>query len=201
MKIVSMVCPSCGAALRVDVEQKNLVCDYCGSNLLVEDEEQHTRYGNAEETGYQFEKGRQRAQEEAGRNQTAYVNPGQPQAAFINPNLSQTAYVNPDQPPKKRRTWLWVLGWIFMFPLPLTILVVRSRKMETVIKIAIIAIAWVVYLAIGLLNKDTGPANDNSGNATIEESSETAANACGPNAAGFGESMEIYYGYQGIQGI
>lgn len=47
--------------------------------------------------------------------------------------------------------------------------------MEMTIKIAIIVIAWIVYLAIGYLNKDTDAANDNSGNATIEESSETAA--------------------------
>lgn len=62
-----------------------------------------------------------------------------------------------------------------MFPVPLTILVVRSRKMEMTIKIAIIVIAWIVYLAIGYLNKDTDAASDNSGNATIEESSEAAA--------------------------
>ena len=50
------------------------------------------------------------------------------------------------KPAKKRKTWLWVLGWIFVFPLPLTILLLRSQKMKKAVKIAIIAIAWLFYL-------------------------------------------------------
>ncbi len=52
--------------------------------------------------------------------------------------------------PAKRKTWLWVLGWIFIFPLPLTILVARSRKMNTFIKTVLIALAWIVYLFFDL---------------------------------------------------
>ena len=29
--------------------------------------------------------------------------------------------------PKKRKTWLWVLGWICIFPVPLTILMLRKK--------------------------------------------------------------------------
>ncbi len=117
MKIVSMVCPNCGASLQVDADQKNLTCNYCGNSLYVDDEVKHVQYDNAEETGYQFEKGRQRAQAEAfGVNQ-------------------QTARMNPGQPPKKRKTWLWVLGWICIFPVPLTILMVRNQKLSKPVKI------------------------------------------------------------------
>lgn len=60
-----MICPNCGASLQVDADQKNLTCNYCGNSLYVDDEFKHVQYDNAEENGYQFEKGRQRAQAEA----------------------------------------------------------------------------------------------------------------------------------------
>lgn len=31
-------------------------------------------------------------------------------------------------PEKKRRTWLWVLGWIFCYPIPLTVLIFRGLR-------------------------------------------------------------------------
>lgn len=48
--------------------------------------------------------------------------------------------------PQKRKTWLWVLGWIFIFPVPLTIIVVRSNKLNKFLKIAIVAIVWTAYI-------------------------------------------------------
>jgi len=161
MKIVSMVCPNCGASLQVDADQKNLTCNYCGNSLYVDDEVKHVQYDNAEETGYQFEKGRQRAQAEAfGVNQ-------------------QTARMNPGQPPKKRKTWLWVLGWICIFPVPLTILMVRNQKLSKPVKIGIIAAAWIVYLLIAFSgggsgdNKDTS--NVNTETTTVEQTTDDSA--------------------------
>lgn len=155
MKIVSMVCPTCGASLQVDVDQKNLTCNYCGNSLYVEDEVRHVQHDNAEETGYQFEKGRQRAQAEV---------------LGVNQQISR---MNPGQPPKKRKTWLWVLGWICIFPVPLTILMVRNRKLSKPVKIGIIAAAWIVYLFIAFScggsgnNKDTS--NVNTDTTTVEQ--------------------------------
>ena len=173
MKIVSMVCPKCGASLQVDADQKNLTCSYCGNGLYVDDEVKHVQYDNAEETGYQFEKGRQRAQAEATRVQ------------------QQTFNMNFGKPPKKRKTWLWVLGWIFIFPVPLTILMLRNQKLSKPVKIGIIVAAWIVYLIIGLVgggsgdNKDSSNANtetttieqpaDNSATTTIEQSADNSA--------------------------
>lgn len=149
MKIVSMVCPNCGASLQVDADQKNLTCSYCGNGLYVDDEVKHVQYDNAEETGYQFEKGRQRAQAEATRVQ------------------QQTFNMNFGKPPKKRNTWLWVLGWIFIFPVPLTILMLRNQKLSKPVKIGIIVAAWIVYLIIGLAGGGSGD-NKDSSNANTE---------------------------------
>lgn len=184
MKIVSMVCPNCGASLQVDADQKNLTCSYCGNGLYVDDEVKHVQYDNAEETGYQFEKGRQRAQAEATRVQ------------------QRTFNMNFGKPPKKRKTWLWVLGWIFIFPVPLTILMLRNQKLSKPVKIGIIVAAWIVYLIIGLAgggsgdNKDSSNANtetttieqpaDNSATTTIEQSADNSA--ANDSTAGSSES-------------
>ena len=146
MKIVSMVCPNCGASLHVDADQKSLTCNYCGNNLYVDDEVKHVQYDNAEEAGYQFEKGRQRAKAEAfGAHR-------------------QTTRMNPGQPPKKRKTWLWVLGWICIFPVPLTILMIRNQKLSKPVKIGIIAVAWIVYLLIGSSGRGS---EDNKGTSNV----------------------------------
>lgn len=58
------------------------------------------------------------------------------------------AFTPPQEPPKKRRTWLWVLGWIFCFPIPLTILMMRNKTMNPKAKYGIIAAGWVGFLII-----------------------------------------------------
>lgn len=172
MKIVSMVCPNCGASLQVDADQKNLTCSYCGNGLYVDDEVKHVQYDNAEETGYQFEKGRQRAQAEATRVQ------------------QQTFNMNFRKPPKKRKTWLWVLGWIFIFPVPLTILMLRNQKLSKPVKIGIIVAAWIVYLIIGLVGGGSGDNKDSSNANTETTTIEQPAynSAANDSTAGSSES-------------
>lgn len=145
MKIVNMVCPNCGASLQVDADKKNLTCNYCGNNLFIDDEVHHVQYDNAEEAGYQFEKGRQRAQSE-----------------LKIPNSGQSIKFNPNQQPKKKRTWLWVLGWIFIFPVPLTILLLRNKTLDKKLKYGIIAAAWIIYLIVALAGRGTKDNNSTS---------------------------------------
>ncbi|MEE0874999.1 MAG: hypothetical protein UIH27_16265, partial [Ruminococcus sp.] len=60
----------------------------------------------------------------------------------------------PQPAPKKNKmiVW-WVLGWIFIFPIPLTIIISRNKKLKTGAKIGIIAAAWIVWLLMGLAGK------------------------------------------------
>ena len=51
---------------------------------------------------------------------------------------------------KKKRIWLWALGWICMFPLPLTILLVRKKDMKPAVRVGIIAAAWLLLFLIGI---------------------------------------------------
>lgn len=146
MRIVQLTCPSCGANLNVDVDNKQAHCQFCGATFPVDDEVLHVHYDNAGQAGYEFEKGRQQAQIE-------YA-----QAA-------QQAQM--PQQPKKRRTWLWVLGWIFIFPVPLTILMLRNKKLDQKVRIAIIVVAWVAYLFIGFAgnNSNTTSTQTDTGDA------------------------------------
>ena len=131
MKLIDTTCPKCGADLHIDADRKSAFCEYCGGQVLIDDEVQHLQIDNAESAGYAFEKGRQRAQNEA-RAHSYYS--AQPQPA----------------PKKNKKIVWWVLGWIFIFPVPLTIIIARNQKLKTGAKIGLIAAAWVVYLLIGI---------------------------------------------------
>lgn len=70
-----------------------------------------------------------------------------------------------------RKTWLWVLGWICIFPLPLTILLLRKKDMKPVIKYGIIAVAWVLFFVIGMSGNgktDATQTDNQSYNATVQ---------------------------------
>ena len=92
MRLVNMQCPNCGANLEINADAKQAFCTFCGTNLHIDDEVQHVQYDNAEETGYQFEKGRQRAQAESG------MYNSHPQTVVVQPVVQAT--------PKKRKT-IW----------------------------------------------------------------------------------------------
>ncbi len=77
---------------------------------------------------------------------------------------------------KKSRTWLWVLGWIFIFPIPLTILMLRNEKLDKKIRYGIIAAAWIVYLVIGF-----GGQKNNTENANTAISEETVVQSAENN--------------------
>lgn len=38
MKLISMICPHCGAQLSIDLDRRQAFCQYCGTKLLLDDE-------------------------------------------------------------------------------------------------------------------------------------------------------------------
>jgi|GEM_PF-4884610 len=156
MKIISTNCPNCGASLSIDKDKSSFSCNYCGNTFLLDNEVRHIKYDNVEEAGYQFEKGRQRAQIERSQNQA--------QLTFKQPSTSKNT----------RKTWLWVLGWIFLFPLPLTIILIKNNSINKVLKYIIIVAAWLAYLAIGLYgmynNTNTATKNEKQNSSAITQS-------------------------------
>lgn len=111
---------------------------------------------------------------------------------YVGQAVSQTAYrtvgicqncgytwcpnAESEKPKAGRKTWLWVLGWLFIFPLPATILLLRKKDMKPVIKYALIAAVWALFLLIGATgssetNSDT---QDTTATYTVEISSTDA---------------------------
>ena len=64
MKLVSITCPHCGAKLQATPNAKMLTCDYCNNDVMIDDEVKRVCLADAEQAGYEFEMGRQRALKE-----------------------------------------------------------------------------------------------------------------------------------------
>ena len=60
------------------------------------------------------------------------------------------------KPPKKRNIWLWVLGWIIFFPIPLTVLIARKKDWSPVVRYGLIAALWIGILIIGATGETSG---------------------------------------------
>lgn len=161
MKLIPLKCPNCGAQLTVDANKESVYCEHCGTRIMIDDEINRLQIDNAEEAGYQFEKGRQRAQSEVQQNTYSYQQPSK----------------------KKRKTWLWVLGWIFIFPLPLTIILLRKKGMKAPLKYGIIAAAWVLYLIIGLSGGDGSSTNNSTSRETLSTEDRVNENTIVENNA------------------
>ena len=177
MEIKHIKCPNCGADLTVDADKKEVVCEYCDSRFILENEYGRWNPDDAEELGYQFEKGRQRALEEqnayrdsengdeTGEDQiapatsnpyhygpSASENQSTTSSAYVYGSMTNPKYVYKKAEKtvkvrKKRRIWLWVLGWVFIFPVPATILV-RRTNWNKALKLAIIIMVWLIYFGM-----------------------------------------------------
>lgn len=156
-------CPRCG----VKANQRPRVCPNCGREY----------YSNACPTcGYVKgggENGTTRTSSSTARGERSTKRTGR-SAAKVE-RSTPGVVTPPEKPVKKRKTWLWVLGWIFIFPLPLTILLVRNKKMNKVIKIIILAVVWLFYLLIVLAANSDSSSSSTSG--TDPSSTRTEASS------------------------
>ena len=111
MKLVELKCKNCGATLKADPEQNEMTCKYCQTTFKIDDEVKHVKFDDMEQNGYEFEKGRIRAQQES--------------KATANTNVTYA------QPQKKNNKTLWlVLAWIFLLPFTATYFIAKSNKLD-----------------------------------------------------------------------
>lgn len=159
MKLLEMKCKNCGALLKVEEDAKYIECQYCNTKYKLDDEVQHIKYDDMEKSGYEFEKGRIRAQQEKKRAQSNYNN--------LN-NVNNTSK-------KKNNKTLWlILAWIFLLPFTATYFIAKNNKLDKKKKIVIIAIMWIIFLVIAYANpseniKDTQSNNQNQTETHIED--------------------------------
>ena len=125
-----MKCPNCGA----EITGKAKFCGFCGSSITVQmlkEQEQLNKAGcpRCRSTNISFS--REKQGELKGRRGTAVIR----STVGVCKDCGYTWQTDSNvSAPKKRRTWLWVLGWIFIFPLPLTILLLRKKQMKPIFK-------------------------------------------------------------------
>ena len=145
-----MKCPGCGAEIG-----DSSVCEFCGTkisaNLQVEEQkaqEQLNKQGCPKCGSSNIEFKRENLGEVRGKDHKRIVHT----TVGYCKDCGYTWYPEGEtaQVPKKRKTWLWVLGWICCFPIPLTILMLRKKDIKPILKYGIIALAWIVYIGIGI---------------------------------------------------
>lgn len=174
---IDLKCPHCMGDRVVDEINMTLHCPYCDSRQLITNQElmsYRRLQGLAQQPVYQqqpsylpvqpqqqFQQPYQTVMPAFQSHQPMYEPVrSDPQAPFIHqqsypavqPQTQQAVYeLNspaPYAPPKKRNTLLWVLGWLFIFPLPTSILISRNTDLNSSSKNLIIAIVWIMYLAM-----------------------------------------------------
>ena len=161
-----MKCPSCGA----DIKDGSKFCEFCGSSITADmkrDQEYVNKSGCPKCGSSNINFDREKQGEIRGKKGTVVV---RSTVGFCKDCGYTWHTAGSSNQPKKKKTWLWVLGWICIFPLPLTILLLRKKDMKPAIKYGIIAVAWIIYLLIGLggnssdtkTTTQTEPANDNA---------------------------------------
>jgi len=137
MKLVEMKCKNCGSILKVDSEAKETTCSYCQTTFKIDDEILHHKIDDAEQTGYEMEKGRLRAQKEA-------------KEEAEKEKIARQQVIYKEEQKRKNLRW-WIIGWIFCFPIPLTILIWRNNKWDQKTKIIVTVALWGAILLIGAL--------------------------------------------------
>lgn len=172
-----MKCPNCGA----EIKDKK-VCDFCGTQITMEMQrtyEQLNRAGcpKCHSTNIQFRRENQGEISREKSKQIVHKTVGFCKDCgytWLPTGVGQ-------QEPRKNNLWLLVLGWIFIFPVPLTILMLRKKEMKTLNKYGIIAIAWIIYLIIGLTGNSSDESEkiytDASISAVVESTSATTTAA------------------------
>ena len=167
-----MKCSSCGA------EAKGKFCEYCGSEMLQEkitvnitnnydgdtapqgNDEVENNLGKCPKCGnskiaFKRERVGTATQSRSRKNYIGTDRQGQSvsqttyRTVGVCQNCGYTWTPNATDKSSSKKIWLWVLGWICIFPFPLTILLLRKKDMKPAIKYGIIAVAWVLFFVIG----------------------------------------------------
>ena len=139
-----MKCPNCGAEI-----QNSRKCNYCGAQISyaqLREQEQLNKAGCPRCGSSNVQFSRENHGEITGKQQKKIIH----RTVGFCKDCGHTWYPEgTENASKKSKTWLWVLGWIFIFPVPLTILLLRKKDMKPALKYGIIAASWIVFLLLG----------------------------------------------------
>ena len=164
-----MKCPSCGAGIG-----NNRACSYCGTQItaeMLQEKELLNKAGCPKCGSTKVSFKRENQGEIRGKNGKRIIH----STVGVCKDCGYTWNADGEQQVKKRKTWLWVLGWLFIFPLPLTLILLKKKDMKPVLKYGIIAAAWILFLVIGIAgnaNKEN-PEDPSATTVPVSESEQT----------------------------
>lgn len=157
MKVVDVSCPFCGANVGITATEEFVTCEHCGKQIFVDDEvervEHHFSAEDAEEMGYQFEKGRQRAKEEKELEEVGsqwlppYRNNPYSDYGQEFQKTDTSAEVTPNQSKAGCGTYLL---WFLFFPIMFLYWLATTERLSKKAKIII----SVIIVAVGLFGGD-----------------------------------------------
>ena len=176
-----MICPNCGA----DIPADGKACEFCGTTITVEmlkEREIINKQGcpRCKSTNLEFKREtRSITRSTANGTNGARVNNvtiGICKDCGYTWDTARLNNGNAGGQKKSSYTWLWVLGWIFIFPVPLSIIMYRKKDLPKPLRIVVVVVAWVIF-AIWL-----GPAYiksfTKSRNDTDSTETETTKTSC-----------------------
>lgn len=158
-----MKCPNCNA------EVKGSHCSYCGSELP---KEPVKKAGCPKCGSTNTEYKRERQGEIKGNNSKhSLIRTVGMCKDCGNTWYTDTNNATNNNQTQKKKTWLWVLGWICVFPIPLTILLLRKKEMQSAVKYGVIAVSWIAYVIIALFggSDNKTPTTENNNSSIVSE--------------------------------
>ena len=151
-----MKCPNCGA----EIANGSKTCEFCGTQItydMLREQEQLSKKGCPKCGSSNITFTRENQGEIRGRKAKKVVHT----TVGYCKDCGYT-WTPEMEKPKKRRTFLWILGWIFIFPVPLTILMLRKKNLKPAIKYGVIAAAWIIYLILVLVSRGNNKKQTNT---------------------------------------
>ena len=152
-----MKCQNCGA----EIDAHSTTCTYCGATVSAEmkkEQEQLLKKGCPKCGSSNITFSREKLGDYKVKQGTAVVR----STVGLCKDCGYTWNANEKNSKKKSNKWLWILGWICIFPLPLTMVLLRKKDMEQKKKYGIIAAAWILYLIIVVCSSNKKDTSDNS---------------------------------------
>ena len=165
-----MKCPSCGG----EIPSGSKVCTFCGSQIsydMKREQEQLNKQGcpKCGSSNVQFQRENQGEFRNANSKQVVHRTVG------LCKDCGYTWYpsVAYSEPPKKRNTALWVLGWLFCFPIPVMILIWRKKNTwEVKVKLIVTIVFWIIFIMIYALGGKSNSTQETT--AKVEETTIVA---------------------------
>lgn len=164
MKLVTLTCPTCGAQLDVDMTTGQARCRFCKEVFQISDGAQDAAMNDAEQMGYDFERGRQRASVEFTQGFADRMAEARQHMPAMDPEpvYEPTFYVPAPAPapvaPARSEipVWVLVLLWIFVPPVGMfaTVftLVKRARNSNGAAAMSVGTILFIFWLLFVLIS-------------------------------------------------